>query len=455
MKFSLTILMAIGFVVVYGQNNYVGLSTSQSAGVMSLTLNPAELAKMKSKVDINLFSSDFQISNNALNLTPSSIGSFSDDFDSLIRSESVNPVDFRVGIDIMGPSIAVSILPKLSVALHSRARVGIVAQNIDVAFANGILNNSINNGFSSSYSINNSNLISTAVAGWAEIGVSGAYEVYRSKKHSLSAGAGFKLLLPGFYANTYLKNLNVNLYENSTGDVYIQNSTANVGVVYSGSNDPLNGVWGNMIGGINGLGLDIGGSYSYMDSSTDKYIFKIGASVTDIGTLAYPFESKNMRLYNMNTEGAPGGIVYLKDIKGKDLDDAIEKIEATGAVTTLPKDTNMKISLPTAFNLYGDARIWKFIYCGFQYRARMNNANDPNAIRIDNYLSIIPRVYTKLFEAYIPLSFGEIQGTTVGAGFRFGPFFLGSNSILSAVTSSQNKAIDFNFGLRVGIGKSK
>jgi hypothetical protein len=373
----------------------------------------------------------------------------------LVRSASAKPVDFRVGIDIMGPSIAVSILPKLSVALHSRARVGIVAQNLDVAFANGILNNSINNGFSPSYSINNSNLISTAVAGWAEIGVSGAYEVYRSKKHSLSAGAGFKLLLPGFYANTYLNNLNVNLYENNTGDVYIQNSTANVGVVYSGSKDPLNGVFGNMIGGINGLGIDIGGSYSYMDSSNDKYLFKIGASVTDIGTLAYPFESKNMRLYNMNTEGAPGGIVYLKDIKGKDLDDAIEKIEATGAVTALPKDTNMKISLPTAFNLYGDARIWKFIYCGFQYRARMNNANDPNAIRIDNYLSIIPRVYSKLFEAYIPLTFGEIQGTTVGAGFRFGPFFIGSNSILSAVASSENKAIDFNFGLRVGIGKSK
>jgi hypothetical protein len=85
----------------------------------------------------------------------------------------------------------------------------------------------------------------------------------------------------------------------------------------------------------------------------------------------------------------------------------------------------------------------------------MNNANDPNAIRIDNYLSIIPRVYSKLFEAYIPLTFGEIQGTTVGAGFRFGPFFIGSNSILSAVASSENKAIDFNFGLRVGIGKSK
>ena len=79
----------------------------------------------------------------------------------------------------------------------------------------------------------------------------------------------------------------------------------------------------------------------------------------------------------------------------------------------------------------------------------MNSNNGNDQITAQNIFSVTPRVSLGYFEAYVPVSFNEVSGTTGGFGLRLGGFFLGSNSIITALTSDSKQA-DFYTGFRWG-----
>ena len=80
---------------------------------------------------------------------------------------------------------------------------------------------------------------------------------------------------------------------------------------------------------------------------------------------------------------------------------------------------------------------------------RMGDNEKDNQITAINSLSITPRINLGPFEAFLPIGNNEISGTTAGLGFRLGGFFLGSNSIVTALTNDSNQA-DAYFGFRFG-----
>ena len=80
---------------------------------------------------------------------------------------------------------------------------------------------------------------------------------------------------------------------------------------------------------------------------------------------------------------------------------------------------------------------------------KMNSDSANDQITSQNIFSVTPRVSLGFFEAYLPVGVNEISGTTAGLGFRLGGFFLGSNSILTAVTNDSKQA-DFYTGFRFG-----
>ena len=79
----------------------------------------------------------------------------------------------------------------------------------------------------------------------------------------------------------------------------------------------------------------------------------------------------------------------------------------------------------------------------------MNKNTENSQITSQNIFSVSPRFSLGFFEAYLPISFNEISGTTGGLGFRLSGFFLGSNSILTAITSNTKQA-DLYMGYRFG-----
>jgi len=66
-----------------------------------------------------------------------------------------------------------------------------------------------------------------------------------------------------------------------------------------------------------------------------------------------------------------------------------------------------------------------------------------------NSYSLIPRFSSGWFEAYAPLAANEISGFTSGIGFRLAGFFIGSNSVFSAL-ASDGKQADLYLGVRFG-----
>jgi hypothetical protein len=63
--------------------------------------------------------------------------------------------------------------------------------------------------------------------------------------------------------------------------------------------------------------------------------------------------------------------------------------------------------------------------------------------------SITPRVKLGFFEAYLPIANNDVSGTNVGFGFGLGGFYLGSGSIITALTNDSKQA-DFYTGFRWG-----
>jgi hypothetical protein len=53
----------------------------------------------------------------------------------------------------------------------------------------------------------------------------------------------------------------------------------------------------------------------------------------------------------------------------------------------------------------------------------MNKDSENSQITSQNIFSVSPRFALGFFEAYLPISFHEISGTTAGLGFRLSGFF--------------------------------
>ena len=114
------------------------------------------------------------------------------------------------------------------------------------------------------------------------------------------------------------------------------------------------------------------------------------------------------------------------------------------------ENKDFKVKLPTVLNLYADLKVVSKLNVTLFLQQRTNDNNSNDQIISQNSFSITPRVNLGFFEAYVPVGFNEFSGTTGGFGFRLGGFFLGSNSVITALTSDSKQA-DIYFGTRFGI----
>ena len=128
----------------------------------------------------------------------------------------------------------------------------------------------------------------------------------------------------------------------------------------------------------------------------------------------------------------------------------IENVLINKSYVTLDNSKkDFKVKLPTVFNLYADLKIISKFNLTLFMQQKMNSNNGNDQITAQNMFSVTPRVSLGYFEAYVPVSFNEVSGTTSGVGFRLGGFFIGSNSILTALISDSKQA-DFYTGFRWG-----
>lgn len=431
--------------------SYTGYFPDNYAGVQGVLFNPASIVDSRFKTDINLFSTSGTLTNDFYGISLFDLPK--SDYD-VNRDAVKTPLRNNGGIvhaDVMGPSFMFNIAPKHSLAVFTRARAIVNANNV-----NGELYNQLKDGIddASTFNINvgDPNLVGQT---WAEAGLSYAAVLWQSGQHFLKGGLTAKYLVGGL--NSYIQGGNVTAQFNKTGDPKTSQLTTTGSLIVGSSQDIITGDEDYKFNSDSqGFGADLGLIYEWRPDyesydaknakpadnnfrHLNKYKLRFGVSVTDLGSITY----KNVKqdVYNFNNT-----------LSQEDFDEAGDFREFLELYTT-PVTTyqDLKVKLPTVLHMDVDWSIYKKFYLNVNGNLSMVNKTDLNQTSTADTWLITPRYETRWFTVSIPVNYMEYSGTQVGTGLRFGPMFVGSSSVITNVLSKESKAADFYVGFKIPV----
>ncbi|HSD05978.1 DUF5723 family protein [Flavobacterium sp.] len=458
MKKSLLFLFVLFSVIKSNAQSYMGYIPDNYAGIQGVLFNPASIVDSRFKTDINLFSTSSSLNNDYYGASLFDLSKSSYDFN---KDGVKTPTKNNGGIiysDIMGPSFMFNIAPKHSIAIFSRARAVVNANNI-----NGELIDQLKDGLDDA---NNFNIPvgSPKFVGhtWAEVGASYAAVLWQSKQHFLKGGFTAKYLIGG--VNSYVDGNNVTAAFLQTGNP-ITSPLVTTGTVTIGSSPDY--IIGDEDVKFNpdskGVGADFGLIYEWRPDyesydlskakasdnnfrDLNKYKLRFGVSVTDLGSIKY----KNMRhdLYDIN------GVVSAQDIENSDFDNLGDFLEAHyGQPVTTYKDS--KTNLPTMLHVDVDWNMYRKFYLNMTGNVSLVDKLATNSTYSQNTWMLTPRYETRWFTFSLPINYMEYSGMQVGTGLRFGPIFVGSSSLITNAFSKESKGADVYFGFKIPVYEKK
>ncbi|WP_044632465.1 DUF5723 family protein [Neotamlana sedimentorum] len=415
--------------------SYVGNTVDNYAGVHSLIYNPSNVFDSRFKADINLVSVSAFGGSDYFGISVTDIINSDEGFDFESDAEKF-PTDanhFFVNADILGPSFMFNLSPKSSVGFITRVRT---LMNINKI--NGELFESFSEDFDSDedFNFNQDNLTGTIHA-WAEVGLVYGRQIVSTEKHFLKAGATLKYLQGA--GSMFINSPNLTGDYDATNQILTTSGQLIYGASEDFDNDDIN--FENLT---QGFGADIGFTYEFRPTTTDsltrkhnKYKFKIGASITDIGSVNY--KDATLTTYNMNATVDASSLDEEEDIE--------EFLEEN--YTGTESIVNQKVKLPTAFHLLIDYHLTGKLFVSLQGNMSLVKENSMYANSIINSATISPRLETKWFSVSSPISMRQHGEYAWGAGLRLGPLMVGSGSIISNLISESTKTTDIYLGLKI------
>lgn len=433
MKILLSLLFIILFKFSFSQS-YIGHSIDNYSGIHGVMFNPANIVESPFKADINLVSASVFLGSDYVNLSFSDIFDEGFDFEEDAATFPTDSNNFFTNVEVMGPSFMFNLSPKSSIGIISRLRTYYQINNV-----NGELFENLINDFEDDqdFSFDTSALSLNAHA-WAEIGLSYGRILMAKQKHLLKAGATFKYLQGAGFALASTPGLQ-GQYTAST-ETITSTGSLNYGTSQDFEQDDVE--FENLAGG---FGLDLGLVYEYhpkRDNDSiryfqDPYKFKLAVSVTDVGSISY--DDTEFTTYDLNATVSTQGFE----------DDLEDFLDNNYNSTTERKATS--IALPTALHLLVDYRFSKKFLVSAQANLALTTSGDQLASRIINTFVIAPRLETKWFSLYAPVSLREYGDLAFGTGLRFGPLSIGSGSLISNLISDESQTTDVFVGLKIPI----
>nr|WP_297789087.1 DUF5723 family protein [uncultured Allomuricauda sp.] len=447
----LTHLLFVLFAQAMFSQSYVGFLEDNYNGVHGVITNPANIADSRLKLDINLVGISALYGNDYIGFN---LGDAFRDYSSVFDDAETFPTQdnfLAFNIDVMGPSVMLSINKKSSLAIFTRGR-GVFNLND----ANGNLLEK-EGGFDENEDFN---LVEGDIIGsfsaWGEIGATYARVLSDNGEHFLKGGVTGKLL-QGF-GNVYIDGTGITVdYDSNTRQV----STA--GELHLGDTGNINeqGNSGNALDFYNGFGIggDLGLIYEWRPEHTkyikmksdgssivnrgvNKYKLKLGMSITDIGKIV---DVKGTdRFYDLNrTQDIDN---FDGDVLEEALLDNFNQISSNKAEG---------YALPTALRTNMDWNLNSKFYLNLNADISLTSKNKRNTGSILNQYRVTPRYESKWLAVYSPVSILSNVGMQWGAGFRLGPIYMGSGSILSSLFGENTKALDLYAGAKIPIYHSK
>ena len=443
MKKITLILCSLFFIPTFAQDHFSGITTSKRVGILNASLNPSELSNLDSKFEVQLMSFSLNVANNKIGFSDIANGN------NLENSifDSAGPVSFNVDADFLLPGVAFKLL-NWGFAVTTAGHIKTNVTDFDPTVGNAFKNNLDNIGIDPIQFSNPNNQRITA-ATWGELGFSASHKIFENEKNKISGGVTLKLLFPGSYANIGFGDFNGIFKANlGTQSVELSEANASLNIAYTGglansfsnTSDYTNSLFGNL----NGMAADLGINYQ-LKGAGKSYKLKIGAALKNIGSMTFKGDDNYSKNYKLEIGSTPLDLKKFVSASG------IKEIETAFDPYLKNPETKkeFKVKLPTVLNLYADIKVISKLNVTLFLQQKMNADSANDQITSQNIFSVTPRVSLGFFEAYMPIGVNEVSGTTAGLGFRLGGFFLGSNSILTAVTNDSKQA-DFYTGFRFG-----
>ena len=443
MKKITLLLCTLFFIPTFAQDHFSGINTSKRVGILNASLNPSELSNLDSKFEVQLMSFSLNVANNKIGFSDIANGN------NLENSvfDSAGPVSFNVDADFLLPGVAFKLL-NWGFAVTTAGHIKTNVTDFDPTVGNAFKNNLDNIGIDPIQFSNPNNQRITA-ATWGELGFSASHKIFENEKNKISGGVTLKLLFPGSYANIGFGNFNGTFTANLiTQSVELSQANASLNIAYTGglanSFSNTSDYTKSLFGNLNGMAADFGVNYQ-LKGPGKSYKLKIGAAVKNMGSMTFKGDDIYSKNYELKIEGTPLDLKKFVSASGiKEIEDAFDPY-----LTNPETKKEFKVKLPTVLNLYADVKVISKLNVTLYLQQKMNSDSANDQITSQNIFSVTPRVSLGFFEAYLPVGVNEISGTTAGLGFRLGGFFLGSNSILTAITNDSKQA-DFYTGFRFG-----
>jgi hypothetical protein len=447
MKKIIFLLLTVLSYNTFAQEHFSGIGTSKRISLLNGTFNPAELANLSSKVDVQLFATSFIVTNNKIGFSDLTSDA---DFDNLLFVGD-DPVNMRFDAEILGPGVAFKI-KKWGFGVASKVYAKFNLVDIDVNIGDAIVNSDLNSLLNTTIldENNNQRIIGTS---YGELAFSVARNVWETEKYKFNSGATIKLLFPGSYANFGIEQFNGTI-TSVNGNSFLSDASANVNISYSGNlaNDYTNfdDYSNSIFGGLKGMAADFGASFTIKDS-LDGYKFNTGISVRNIGRMTFSNSNNSNSNYTLSIPANES--LNLNQFENVNSIRDIEQILLDSEyLSSTSENRDFKVKLPTVINLYADIKIIPTFYASVFLQQKLNDDGKNDQITAQNLITLTPRFSLRHFEVFTPISQTEIAGFNTGFGLRAYGFFIGSGSIVTALLNDSKQA-DFYFGYRLGLGK--
>jgi hypothetical protein len=422
--------------------SYTGYHSSAYAGVYTILNNPADILNHRTRADINLVGFSTALSNNVFAFK---YKNRNDDAAGLSYPKPVKKDGkLNFNTDVFGPSVMIKLSDKNAFAVTTRVRAFTNVHGI----SNAILNSLLPDVSSESY-VGKRLAISNASVNmhtWKEVALTYSRQIAHTDFGVWKAGISLKYLggVAAFSLSSnnlsYIHDSIIDPRDGKTKDALI-NAAGNINISYTKSLDSLSDNINDYLSFKNpGAGLDIGISYEYRDEmqvyetmysdKTANYIWKAGASITDIGFIRYNKQQTKSMVNNFS------GKTYTVDtlVPPSDSNDIYQMANYYNNLFNARTESSLlTMQLPTTLHLSYDRYFNKWL---------------------GNYtpvsVCITPRAEITWAGFYMPISYNSISGLNVGTALRLGPLVIGSSSIINA-RAGKTKGIDAYFILRIPI----
>ena len=469
--------------------NYLGVHSSNYAGVMGTDLQPASFVDSRFVVDVNLASFNFNFYNNAMSFDTKDMpkwwtksfldttiykswaspdSTFMDRY--LIKSYDKNSTKTlgiynNVQIDVL--NFMFHINPKIAVGFSGKMRSITNIDRIDPKLA-VLGENALDYPDLWNLKLNNE-LLSFNHLTWMEYGINYAQVLKDDGEHFMKAGVRAKYLSGLVAGYLYTDNIVYNLKNEDTS--------------YQLAGDFDYGYSGNIDGYSNGsasgfpkasskfgLGLDLGFVYEWrpdwkeykydMDGETniwrqdkEKYKMRVGVSVLDIGGMKFQ-KGGLSRNFSVNSTNPFNLHVFDNDTSLVDFDGTIDSlITANPSEWSAGENTSSTFFMktPTALSLQFDYHIWKWFYVNTTGMLNLISKKNGSKVHVANQISVTPSFDHAWFGVHVPVSFNNYSGFKAGLATRLGPLTIGCTDFKTLFATGKVRGAEIFAGLRVPV----